>query len=271
MTGSLAGPRRHAVVHGEVTQFGPGLQCRRAVAPGTVQPAAAQGGPRQLRGRQQQTEEQQCPGGVQHGQPPADRVRRGVSARERQRRRCGQRRGVGADARQEAVVVFVRAGAAGRLGIRGIGRHHTARRGRFERHPAQSLEIQFRPGMGVTRIHLVLRQGTLAPDRNRGAGCPSRGIADGDPAGDAFQPGHHRHGRREMDAVSALLVQEVRQHGQSVAVIAALHRGLQRIGEIRPSAGNAGWPGPGRREWSFPQSRPRLSAARSPGRWRASG
>ncbi len=46
--------------------------------------------------------------------------------------------------------------------FRGVGRNHAARGRRLERHPAQALEVQFRPGMGVPGIDLVLRQGTLA-------------------------------------------------------------------------------------------------------------
>ena len=271
MTGSLAGPRRHAVVHGEVAQLGPGLQRRRAVAPGAVQPAAAQRGARQLRGRQQQTEEQHAAGRIQYGQPPAGRVRRGVRARERQRRRSGQRRGVGADARQEAVVVFVRAGAAARTGHpwhrtaphRVTGSVRTAPSpvpgntvpARHGRHAHRPRTPAGRPGPRSTPWRRWAVPGHSR--RRSGWGCL--------PAGPS-PPWPTRNGCSIRSSGSGSPpARTIRCRHSRPAPGTAVNR------KIRPSAGTAGWPGPGRREWSFPRSRPRRSSARSPGRWPASG
>ena len=129
MPGRLAGLRRHAVVRGEVAQFRPGLQrCRRrrprnrsagggagGRGPGAGTPAAARGAAA-------------APAPYSTGSIAAGRVRPGGSARERQRRSTGRRRGDGAVARNEAVVVFVGAGAAG--GLRPPWRRTEPRRAR---------------------------------------------------------------------------------------------------------------------------------------------
>ena len=76
----------------------------------------------------------------------------------------GRRLG-GAVSGGQGVVAFIGAGTAGRGGIRGVGGDDPAGGRRLERHPAEALEVELRPRVGVPGIDLELRQRRPGPRR----------------------------------------------------------------------------------------------------------
>ena len=202
----------------------PGRRCR-------PQPPRATHQPEDGRDRQEQREQQH---GCGHPQPGGQRLRRRSSRRPRITRLIrppilpgGRSSALGG--KRRGLRRGNRGGDAGD-GQVGIARHGTTAGGRLERHPADPVEVELRPGVEIVGGDSV---DAVALDiRIEGASLLE---ADGHPGRDSQAARHHRHGRSEVDAIAALRGEELRDDVHPGAVIAVVDRGALRIRECTPA------------------------------------